>query len=202
MKTLIQNHINLETDIPFDGVDHGIKLIDVYNAKDKDHKMQDFIKQFTIDDLAFLTVAGQGMDDSRGIPGNTAVIGGVTDRLKDTFGIPIVSNTDGPSGVRCDEQTLLLPDGTALASTWNTNLINDVYATVGKEAKRLGSSQVNGPGMNIHRNVRNGRNFEYYSEDPYLTGEMGKAAVTGIQSQGISAAVKHLAVNNREAYRY
>ena len=108
---------------------------------------------------------------------------------------------DGPSGIRLKRYTSLLPCGTAIACTWDDALTERVFAAVGAEAADLGVDVLLSPGMNIHRNVLCGRNFEYYSEDPYLTGKIAAAAVRGLQQGGVSACPKHFACNNQEVNR-
>ena len=109
--------------------------------------------------------------------------------------------TDGPSGIRLLATCSLLPSGTALASSWDTELVQDLYTEMGKEMMDKGTDILLAPGMNIHRNPLCGRNFEYFSEDPVLTGLMASAVVLGIQSSPVSACPKHFACNNQEFNR-
>lgn len=111
---------------------------------------------------------------------------------------------DGPTdlpGERYYQYCTAIPVGTMLAQTWNTGLIQEVGAMIGKEMEYFGVTLWLAPGMNIHRNPLCGRNFEYYSEDPLIAGKMGAAMVKGIQSQHIAASVKHFAANNKETNR-
>lgn len=189
---------NLPEEYEIDGVDRGYKLVDVY---EDNCTMEEFIKQMTVEDLANLTRGAGGMGDSAGISGNASVYGGVTTRLRDTLGIPAMSTTDGPSGIRMTASATLLPIGTTLACTWNDRLIEDLYAGVGAEMVLNGSDCLLAPGMNLQRDPLCGRNFEYFSEDPVLTGQMGSNVVRGVQSQGVSATPKHYACNNQETNR-
>ncbi len=186
----------LPKEIPFTG-DQGIDFKDVKSGK---NTLDEFIAQLTPYDLADLTW-GQGMMNSEfATPGNTGVFGGITEALRDK-GIPAVNTSDGPSGLRLMRYCSLLPIGTALASSFDDHLVNRMFRLLAKEMQHYNVHILLAPGMNIHRNPLCGRNFEYYSEDPYLTGWMGAAAVDGIQSQGASACPKHFACNNQETNR-
>lgn len=140
------------------------------------------------------------MDCSLGTPGNAGAFGGITEELR-AKGIPAVITADGPAGLRIKRYTTLLPCGTAIACTWNTKLIEQMFALEGKEIASFDVDVILSPGMNIHRNPLCGRNFEYYSEDPVLSGKIAAAAVRGIQSQGVSACPKHFAANHQEVHR-
>ncbi len=177
--------------------DKGYKLADVENGT---VSMEDFVAQLSLDELEAISRGDYKMDSPLGAKGNAGAMGGILQSLRDK-GIPPMITTDGPSGIRLLSYCALIPNGTALASTFNTELVEKVYAKISEELKAKGSDILLAPGMNIHRSHLCGRNFEYYSEDPVVTGLMGAAAVRGIQTCGGSACPKHYACNNQEVNR-
>lgn len=187
---------NLPKEIPYTG-DKGIKLADVKSGK---NNLDEFIAQLNIDELEAISRGHYTMDSPLGAKGNAGALGGVTQSLRDKGVIPIIV-TDGPSGLRLDAHCSLLPNGTALACTFNTELIEELYGKLAEEMAARGSDILLGPGMNIHRNPLCGRNFEYFSEDPYVTGMIAAAVVRGIQKHGAAACPKHFACNNQEFNR-
>ncbi len=187
---------NLPEDIPLTE-DKGFKFSDVKSGK---ITMDEFVAQLNLDELEAITRGAYIMNSPLGVSGNAGVFGGVTQSLRDK-GIPPITTTDGPSGIRLSASCSLIPIGTALASSFDTALVEEVYSAVSKEMTDRKSDVLLAPGMNIHRNPLCGRNFEYYSEDPYLTGKISAAAVRGIQSSGVSACPKHFACNNQELKR-
>lgn len=188
---------NLPKTIEYTG-GKGIKLIDIKNGK---HTMEEFIAQLSDTDLRCL-ITGEGMSSPKARPGNTGVFGGVTQKLAD-FGIPVVCLADGPSGVRMDngDTSTSMPNGTLIACAWDIEAAEKLYEYASVELCSHNIDSLLGPGINIHRSPLNGRNFEYLSEDPYLTGKIGAALVRGMNIHGNSATVKHFAVNSQEYCR-
>lgn len=178
--------------------DNGWKLKDVKNAK---VTMDEFLSQIPNEDLACL-VRGEGMRSPKVTSGTAAAFGGVTDKLK-SFGIPVGCCADGPSGIRRDDghQAFSIPIGTALACTFNIPLVEELFVWMGKELAENRIEFLLGPGMNIHRHPLGGRNFEYFSEDPLLSGKMAAAQIRGIGRTGMSGTLKHFAANNQETAR-
>ena len=195
LKQVILN--NLPEDLPFTG-DKGIKLSDVADGK---ADMRSFMAQLTNDELERLTRGAGGIGNPLGPDGNGGVFGGTTQSLRDK-GIPVLVTTDGPSGVRLSRHAALLPCGTLLACTWNVELVQKLCEKLGYESNSFGSDVLLGPGMNIHRNPLCGRNFEYFSEDPVVSGFIAAAFVKGVQKFGNSACIKHFACNNQEVRRH
>lgn len=187
---------NLPADIEQTG-DKGIKLQDV---KDGKATLDEFVAQLDNVELEAITRGDYKINSPLGANGNVGVYGGVLESLREK-GIKPICTTDGPSGIRLVSCCSLLPIGTLLACTFNTELVEKIYTVLAGEMKEKGSDVLLAPGMNIHRNPLCGRNFEYFSEDPYLSGKMGSACVKGIQSLGGSACPKHFACNNQELAR-
>ncbi len=179
------------------------------------NNIDEVIAAMTLEEKAQLLV-GDGND---GFAGSGAMLGhqaklvagaaGQTVAIP-RLGIPATVLTDGPGGVHINptregtSQTFYatgFPVGTCLASTWNTELMENVGKAIGNETLEYGCDVILGPGLNIHRSPLCGRNFEYYSEDPFLTGAMGIAYTKGVQSQGVGVSAKHYAVNSQENER-
>ena len=177
--------------------------------------LDEVIAAMTLEEKAQLLVGG-GND---GFTGSGAMLGhqeklvagaaGTTVGIP-RLGIPETCVADGPAGVHIDRKrkndpndyaATGFPIGTCLASTWNTELVRQAGEAIGNETLEYGVDVILGPGMNLHRNPLCGRNFEYYSEDPFVTGAIGTAMVKGIQSQGVGVSAKHYAVNSQETDR-
>ena len=187
---------NLPEEIP-QTEDKGFKLADVKSGK---ITMEQFVAQLNNNELEAISRGDYVMNSPLGAKGNAGAFGGVLQSLR-AKGIKPVITTDGPSGIRLSACCSLLPIGTLLACSFDPQLVEEIYSAVAEEMFAKGSDVLLAPGMNIHRNPLCGRNFEYYSEDPYLTGKIAAAAVKGIQSHGASACPKHFACNNQEFRR-
>ncbi|MGB5608236.1 glycoside hydrolase family 3 N-terminal domain-containing protein [Eudoraea sp.] len=192
---------------------NGNNRLDDYedDRKSIEVRVKDLVSQMTLEEKIHL-LKGSGIasaigmnEPGEGIPGAVGTIV-PTPRL----GIPTVYLSDGPAGLRIEptregeDRTYYctaFPIATLLASTWNEALVQEVGNAMGKEASEYGIDVILGPGANIHRHPLCGRNFEYYSEDPVLTGNMGAAMVNGIESNGIGTSVKHFVANNQETER-
>ncbi len=176
--------------------------------------IDEVLQAMTLEEKAKLLVGG-----SNNFFGDQAAVGGEADLVAGAagtspaiprLGIPATVLTDGPAGVRIDPtrkgttQTYYatgFPIGTCLASTWNTELVGKVGEAIGNETKEYRCDVILGPGMNLHRSPLCGRNFEYYSEDPFVTGKIAAAYINGVQSQGAGVSAKHFAVNSQETER-
>ncbi len=176
------------------------KKILLSDVKKGNATLNEFVGTLSVSDLEALSRGDFTMNSPLGAPGNAGAFGGITKSLRDK-GVPPVITTDGPSGIRLKATSSLLPIGVSLACTWNPDLIEALYEEVGREMTARGSDILLAPGMNIHRNPLCGRNFEYFSEDPVLTGICGAAVVKGVQKYGFSACPKHFACNNQETNR-
>ncbi len=176
--------------------------------------IEQVVQAMTLDEKARLLVGG-----SNNFFGDQAVVGseatlvpgaaGTTAPIE-RLGIPATVLTDGPAGVRIDATrpgdsrsyyATGFPIGTCLAATWNTDIVTLVGRDIGNETKEYRCDVILGPGMNLHRNPLCGRNFEYYSEDPLLTGSIAAAYIRGVQSSGVGTSAKHFAVNSQETDR-
>ncbi|MQS88838.1 glycoside hydrolase family 3 C-terminal domain-containing protein [Companilactobacillus mishanensis] len=219
----VSSYINAERELPGNGKKqkilrtnnyNGRKLIDVFKNR---IAMTEFIATLTDEELVNLDEGILRPEDMGSIVGNAA--GLVHGAAGETFsnerrGIPATVNADGPAGLRLDKHykdesgqvhnqyATAWPIGTMLAQTWDTGLVGSLGKAVGIEMKEFGVTMWLAPGMNIHRNPLGGRNFEYYSEDPVLSGMISAAEVSGVQSNsGVGATIKHFLGNNQETDR-
>jgi len=178
--------------------DLGYKLSDV---KDGKISIEQFVAQLNDEELETITRGGlEGMYSPRGVAGNAGVFGATSDSLL-AKGIPSICTNDGPSGIRLQAHSTLLPIGVGLACTFDDELIEELLNYLSEEMVERKSDVLLAPGMNIHRNPLCGRNFEYFSEDPYLSGKIGAAYIRGVQKNGIFATPKHFCCNNQETSR-
>lgn len=193
-----RNSAKLPAEIPQTG-DRGIKLADVVNGR---NTLEEFTAQLTDYDLSCI-IRGEGMGSPKVTAGTAAAFGGVSNELK-ALGVPCGCCSDGPSGMRldCGTKAFSLPNGTLLASTFDRALMTELFSCMGLEMHTNQVDCLLGPGMNIHRHPLNGRNFEYFSEDPYLTGEIAAAELHGMQTAGVTGTIKHFCGNNRETRRH
>ena len=163
-------------------------------------ELEEFVRGLSDAELEALTRGHGMMNSDLGVPGNAGAIAGVIPSLR-RKGVPALITADGPAGLRLQRSASLAPCGTAMACTWDTVLLEAIYAKVGEEMTHYGVDIHLGPGMNNHRNPLCGRNFEYFSEDPLLSGKLGAAMVRGVQSTGHASCPKHFACNNQETKR-
>ena len=147
-------------------------------------------------------VRGEGMMSRKVTAGIASAFGGVSEALHEKK-MPAIGCCDGPSGIRLDngKPATLVPIGTLLACTWNPEIVVGLYEELGKEMVSKNIDVLLGPGCNIHRNPLNGRNFEYFSEDPLVTGVMSVAVCRGLEKAGTFGTIKHFALNNQEEHR-
>lgn len=185
----------------------------------QENNIDAILKAMTLEEKATIVVGTSRQGSTGGNQGGNGMVGAHADLVPGAagttqpiarLGIPASILTDGPAGVRIsptrknDSNTYYctgFPVGTALACTWNTELVEEVGKAIGNEVLEYGCDVLLAPGMNIHRSPLCGRNFEYYSEDPFVTGKIAAAYVRGIQSQGVGTSIKHFAGNSQETRR-
>ena len=176
--------------------------------------IEDVLKAMTLEEKATLLVGGGWGSMTAGsmtASSETLVSGAAgTTRPVERLGIPVTVLADGPAGLRINptrqgtDKTFYctgFPVGTVLASTWNTALVEELTNAMGNEVKEYGVDVLLAPGQNLHRNPLCGRNFEYFSEDPLLSGKMSAAYVRGVQRNGVGVSIKHYAANSQEVNR-
>ena len=187
--------------------------LDVYEDErvQLEKRVSNLLSLMTLEEKIHL-LKGSGIGSAIGLNEPGVGIPGAVGTLVATprLGIPTVYLSDGPAGLRIESKrkgedrtynSTAFPIATLLASTWNQELVYAVGNAMGTEAAEYGIDVILGPGMNIHRNPLCGRNFEYYSEDPVLSGYIGAAIINGIESNGVGASVKHFVTNNQETDR-
>ena len=192
---------------------NGNGKLDVYedDRKSIEERAHDLLSQMTTEEKIHI-LKGSGLASAMGSGDPKTGIAGAVGTIVPTprLGIPTVYLSDGPAGLRIEPKRknedrtyycTAFPIGTMLASTWNPELVKEVGNAMGNEALEYGLDVILGPGANIQRNPLCGRNFEYYSEDPVLSGWIGAACVNGIQSNGVGTSVKHFVANNQETKR-
>lgn len=192
----------IESRLPPELVRTGFRGITFDDVKKDASLLPAFVAQMDETELATLA-RGEGMLSEKVTKGIAAAFGGVSERLHSVFRIPCAGCSDGPSGIRMDtgKEARLMPSGTNLACTWNTSLVEELYAAEGQELQANRIDALLGPGINIQRNPLGGRNFEYFSEDPLVSGLMACAEIAGLRKSGSHAVIKHFAANNQETAR-
>ena len=198
IKLLIKDNLveNENTNLPTDR----INTINFKTVLTRNYTLEQLVDTMTNEELAFLSFGKIAT-----IRDGTGIIGGYYNSgPTGKYNIPFGDTLDGPAGLRQSEVKMgstAWPCSTALASTFDVEILKKVGEETGKEARKVGCSFWLAPGMNIHRNPLCGRNFEYYSEDPVLSGKMAAAITKGVQSKRVSITLKHFAFNNKEENR-
>ena len=178
--------------------DKGYKLSDVEKGA---VSMEEFLAQLSDKDLCCM-VRGEGMCSPKVTPGTAGAFGGITESLQ-AFGIPVACCADGPSGIRmdCGSIAFAMPNGACLGSTFNEALSEELFEWEALELRKNKVDTLLGPGINLHRNPLNGRNFEYFSEDPLVTGKMAAAQLRAMGRYDVTGTIKHFACNSQEYKR-
>lgn len=187
---------------PAELVNHGIGKICFKEVKEGTASLEEFVAQLPPEQLCTLC-RGEGMNSPKVTAGTGGAFGGLSPYLRG-LGIPVACCTDGPSGLRRDSGDLAfsLPNGVCLAASFNKKLSSDLFECLALEMRKNNIDVLLGPGLNTHRNPLNGRNFEYFSEDPYLTGMMSAAQLKGLHRHNVRGTLKHFEANNQEFERH
>ncbi len=190
----------IDTNMPADIAYTGNKGYILNDVKEGKCTMDEFVAQLDDNDLAAIS-RGEGMCNHR-VTGTGSAFGGVTLPLL-KYGIPAVCTSDGPSGLRMPGkvEASLMPSGTLLAATWDFDAVYELFTYEGIEMYAHKVDTLLGPGINIHRHPLNGRNFEYHSEDPLLTGKIAAAQCAALLQCGVTATIKHFCCNSQEFHR-
>ncbi|MBP5251080.1 MAG: glycoside hydrolase family 3 C-terminal domain-containing protein [Treponema sp.] len=177
------------------------KAINFDDVKKSPELLEAFVAGLSLTELCTI-VRGEGMLSTKATLGIAAAYGGLSESLYNKR-VPVAGCSDGPSGIRIDtgREASLMPIGTQIASSWNEELSEELFVFEGKEVFKYEIDTLLGPGINIQRNPLGGRNFEYFSEDPFLTGKMAASQVRGLNKGGVSGTIKHFAVNSQETCR-
>ncbi len=200
-KTPVKKAERRRENLPAEVIRPGKKKFMLHDVREGNISINEFVAPLSNKDLACIC-RGEGMNSKHVRPGTGTAFGGVSRGLS-KLGIPAAAGTDGPSGLRFDngDKATLVPIGTMLACSWNKKLIFDIYRRIGGEMRENGVDLLLGPGFNIHRNPLCGRNFEYFSEDPYVSGAAAASALNGLRTKHVCGTLKHIAANNREKGR-
>lgn len=178
-----------QSEAPITGADNGLELPDFEGVAYDDESWDELLDQMSVDDLVRLTT-----------------LGGYQTAEIESVGKPFTADYDGPSGItaytsRSDTSGTAFPAGVMLAQTWNVDLANQMGDAIGAEGEAYGVTGWYAPGINIHRSAFSGRNFEYYSEDPHISGKMAANKIYGYEDQGGFVYMKHFALNDQEENR-
>ena len=205
------SELNINGEVYLDRNNNG--QLDIYENSNEpiEKRVSDVLSQMTLEEKLHL-LKGSGISSAMGSDYVPTAIPGAVGTIVPTprLGLPTIYLSDGPAGLRIEPTregsdrtyyATAFPIGTQLASTWNTELVYKVGQAMGSEARSYGVDVILGPGANIHRHPFCGRNFEYFSEDPYLTGFIGSSIVNGIEYNGVGTSLKHFVANNQETNR-
>ncbi|MBQ9428330.1 MAG: glycoside hydrolase family 3 C-terminal domain-containing protein [Clostridia bacterium] len=157
--------------------------------------VDEFLAQMTNEELGYMALM------TKASPTNTGAWGGDPATVE-KYGMPLAYTCDGPAGIRHTTKGTGLPSASALACTWNPDLVEALGDVIGRECVATDIDVWLAPGVNLHRFPLCGRNFEYYSEDPYLAGVLASSLITGVQTHGVPCAIKHFVANEKETNRF